>query len=183
METDGSEAGPFGELFFAGLVRRARRIADLSQRELARAAGVSQSAVSKIEAGALTPSVALFQRILGAAGLWLVVVDAKGCVVEPMEDWDDTRDGAGRRYPSHLDTILDPEPGEWWADKYGLMRPPETFRRDRELRDAQRARSQWEVRVAKNRFLPPPPDPWAERRRQQWLREHLNGPQPGESAG
>ena len=44
-----------------------------------------------------------------------------------MRDWEDTRDGAERRYPSHLDTILDPEPGEWWADIYGLARPPETF--------------------------------------------------------
>jgi transcriptional regulator with XRE-family HTH domain len=157
---------------FAGLVRRARRIADLSQREMARAAGVSQAAVSKIEAGALVPSCALLQRVLGAAGLWLVVVDAQGRVVEPMADWPDVRDGARRRYPSHLDTILDPEPGEWWADVYGLMRPPETFRRDREFRDAQRRRSQWEVRVAKYRLAPPPPDPWAEVRRREWLRQH-----------
>jgi transcriptional regulator with XRE-family HTH domain len=152
---DGSDEFPF-----AGAVRRARRIADLSQRELARAAGVSQAAVSRIEAGALRPSVALLRRVLAVAGLLLVVVDQGGQVVEPMADWDDTRDGAERRYPSHLDTILDPEPDEWWGDKYGLMRPPETFRRDRLLRDMQRARSQWEVRVAKYRFAPPPPDPW-----------------------
>jgi hypothetical protein len=75
-----------------------------------------------------------------------------------MEDWDDTRDGAERRYPSHLDTILDPEPGEWWADIYGLARPPETFHRSREMRDAQRRRSVWEVRVGQNRGVPPPPD-------------------------
>jgi transcriptional regulator with XRE-family HTH domain len=147
----------------SGLVRRARRIGDMSQRELARAAGVSQAAVSRVEAGTLVPSLGLLQKILGIAGLWLVVVDGAGHVVEPMEDWQDTRDGAGRRYPSHLDTILDPRPGEWWGDRYGLMRPPETFRRDRAVRDMQRARSQWEVRVAKFRNVPPPPDPYVGR--------------------
>jgi hypothetical protein len=33
---------------------------------------------------------------------------------------------AERRYPAHLDTVLDPAPGEWWGDRYGLARPPET---------------------------------------------------------
>jgi transcriptional regulator with XRE-family HTH domain len=146
-------------LLYSGLVRRARRIADMSQREMAAAARVSQAAISGIEAGGSAPSIALLQRILGVAGLWLVVVDHEGRVVLPMEDWDDNLDGAGRRYPSHLDTIVDPEPGEWWADVYGLTRPPETFRRDRVARDARRARSQWEVRVAKHRTIPPPPRP------------------------
>jgi len=49
--------------------------------------------------------------------------------------------------------------GEWWADDYGLARPPETFYRDRRLRDAMRARSQWEVRVAKLRNSPEPRRP------------------------
>jgi len=66
---------------------------------------------------------------------------------------------AAMRYPSHLDTILDPVAGEWWADDYGLARPPETFYRDRRLRDAMRARSQWEVRVAKLRNSPEPRRP------------------------
>jgi transcriptional regulator with XRE-family HTH domain len=142
----------------AGLVRRARRIADFSQRQLAKAAGVSQATISRIEAGTLVPSLATFSRLMRSAGLWLTVADEQGRVVQPMEDWDDTRDGAGRRYPSHLDTILDPEPGEWWADVYGLCRPPETFHRDREWRDVLRRRSQWEVR-RKYRGLPWPPDP------------------------
>ena len=60
---------------FSGMMRRARRIADMSQREMARAAGVSQAAISKVEAGTLTPSVGLLQRVLRVAGLWLVVVD------------------------------------------------------------------------------------------------------------
>lgn len=140
-----------------GLVRRARRMADMSQRQMARFAKVAPSTIGKVEAGRMVPSIDLFERILGAAGLYLVAVDQDGRVVSPMEDWDDTRDGAERRYPAHLDTILDPEPGEWWADIYGLARPPETFHRSRAHRDAQRRRSQWEVRVAQHRGVPPPP--------------------------
>lgn len=143
-----------------GLIRAARRRADLSQRELARAAGAHASTVSRIESGALVPSVRMIERILAVAGLRLVVVDDDGRLVQPMQDRDDVRDGAERRYPTHYDTILDPEPGEWWADIYGLARPPETFYRNRERRDAMRARSRWEVRVAQLRNVPPPPRIW-----------------------
>jgi transcriptional regulator with XRE-family HTH domain len=141
----------------AGLVRRVRRIADMSQRQMARFAKVAPSTIGRVEAGSMVPSLDLLERILSAAGLYLAVVDQDGHVVQPMADWDDTRDGAERRYPAHLDTILDPRPGEWWADVYGLARPPETFHRDRAHRDAQRRRSQWEVRVAQHRGVPPPP--------------------------
>jgi hypothetical protein len=120
---------------------------------------VSAGTIGKVETGTATPSLGLFRRILVVAGLHLVVVDSDACVVQPMGDWDQLCDGAGRRYPSHLDTIVDPKPGEWWGDIYGLTRPPETFRRDRESRDVQRARSQWEVRAAKYRSVPPPPYP------------------------
>lgn len=107
----------------------------------------------------MTPSLGVMFALLRSAGLWLVAVDAAGRIVLPMEDWENTRDGAERRYPSHLDTILDPERGEWWGDIYGLSRPPETFHRDREWRDVCRRRSQWEVRVAKYRYEPRPPSP------------------------
>jgi transcriptional regulator with XRE-family HTH domain len=142
-----------------GLLRRARRLADLSQRELARVAKVSQPTVARIESGTRTPSVDLMQRLIAPAGLYLVVVDGEGRIVPPMRECEETRDGANRRYPSHLDTILDPRPGEWWADEYGLARPPETFYRDRQRRDYQPALSQWEVRVKQNRGVPPPRHP------------------------
>ena len=129
----------------------------MSQRQMARFAKVAPSTVGKVEAGKMVPSVDVLERLLGAAGLYLAVVDQDGRMVLPMEDWDDTRDGAERRYPSHLNTILDPEIGEWWADIYGLARPPETYHRSRADRDARRRRSQWEVRVAKHRGDPPPP--------------------------
>ncbi|MEU2612687.1 helix-turn-helix domain-containing protein [Micromonospora sp. NPDC007271] len=143
----------------AGIVRAVRRRADASQRELARLARVHPSTIGRIEAGTLTPSLAMLHRIISVAGFRLAVVDESGRVLKPMRDRADLRDGAGRRYPAHLDIVVDPEPGEWWADRYGLARPPETFYRDRAVRDALRRRSQWEVRVAKYRAVPPPPDP------------------------
>ncbi len=147
-----------------GLVRAVRRRAGLSQRELATRAEVSPSTINRIEAGALEPSVAVLRRILAVADLDLVPVDRDGRLVRPMLDHrDDLRDGAERRYPSHLDTILDPEYGEWWGDRYGLARPPETFHRSRRRRDVQRHRSQWETRGSKG------PVP---RTVESWLRFH-----------
>jgi transcriptional regulator with XRE-family HTH domain len=143
-----------------GLVRAARRHADCSQRELAARARVARSTIGRIEAGSLRPSLTLLQRLLAVAGLQLVAVDQAGRLVPPMrDDRDDLRDDAERRYPSHLDTVLDPRPGEWWGDRYGLARPPETFYRDRRRRDAQRRRSRWEVQVAQRRHVPHPADP------------------------
>lgn len=142
-----------------GLVRTIRRLADLSQRELALTAKVSRSTVARVESGELTPSLGMLLRLLAVARLNLVVIDEQGRVVQPMRVWDDTRDGAERQFPAHLDLILDPKRGEWWADVYGLARPPETFHRDRAWRDARRRRSQWEIRVDQFRGTPPPPDP------------------------
>lgn len=152
-----AEVSPLGEL--PGLIRRVRRIADLSQRELASRAGVSTATVNRIETGTLVPRLHTLQRLLASADLRLVVVDSDGRVVAPMRTWQDLTDDGGRRYPAHLDTVIDPRPGEWWADIYGLARPPETFRRNRAIRDQERRRSQWEVRVAQHRNEPPPRDP------------------------
>ncbi len=128
-------------------------------RELAQVAKVSPSTVARIESGALVPSLTMLLRLLAAGRLMLVATTEHGAVVQPMRVWDDTRNGAGRLFPAHLDLILDPRRGEWWADVYGLARPPETFHRDRRYRDARRRRSQWEVRVKQFRAVAPPPDP------------------------
>lgn len=141
-----------------GLVRQVRRLADLSQRELAKKIGVSHSTISRLEAGRLVPSVATLLRILEAADLVLVVADAEGRVVEPLRIWDETRDGGEKAFPAHLDLILDPKSDDWWGSQYGLARPPETYHRSRYKRDAQRNRSVWEVRVEQHRHDPPPPE-------------------------
>ncbi|MBN9735834.1 MULTISPECIES: helix-turn-helix transcriptional regulator [unclassified Pseudonocardia] len=142
----------------SGLVRAVRRRAELSQRELAERTGLARSTIGRIESRSLAPSLDTLSAILDVAGLRLVAVDQENRLVRPMEDIPgDVRDGAGRRFPSHLDTVLDPVDGEWWADRFGLARPPETFRRDRAMRDVMRARSVWEVRVALYRCVPAPP--------------------------
>ncbi|NDL55655.1 helix-turn-helix domain-containing protein [Phytoactinopolyspora mesophila] len=52
----------------AGLVAAARAKRGVSQRELARAAGVPQSTVAAVESGRRQPSVAMLERLLNAAG-------------------------------------------------------------------------------------------------------------------
>ncbi|GAA1887524.1 helix-turn-helix domain-containing protein [Asanoa iriomotensis] len=142
----------------SGLLRAARRRADLSQRQLAKKSGASHGTVGRIEAGDLAPSLAMVERLLDACGFRIVVVDrVSRRKLQPIVDSDNTVDGGYRRFPAHLNVILDPLPGEWWGDIYGLARPPETFYRDRRRRDRQRRRSQWEVRVEKFRAVAPPP--------------------------
>jgi transcriptional regulator with XRE-family HTH domain len=55
------------------LVREARLRAGLTQAELARAAGVPQSTVGRVESGARIPSTALLERLIEAAGFELRV--------------------------------------------------------------------------------------------------------------
>jgi transcriptional regulator with XRE-family HTH domain len=160
--TDSATESPsilVGSETVAGIVRAVRRRSGMSQRDLAEAAGVASSTVAKLETGRLIPSLMTFLRILGVAELVLVVTDEHGDVVRPMGVWDDTHDAAGRKFPAHLDLIIDPRVGEWWGDTYGLYRPPETFHRSRTYRDAKRKLSQWSVRVKQFRHAPKPPDP------------------------
>ena len=151
-----------GGYSLAGVIRRVRREADLSQRQLAIAAKLAPSTVAAFETGKKIPSVDSLQRILNAANYLLVVLDSSGRAVPALDVWDNLADLAGRRFPPHLDTIVDPTYGEWWADRYGLARPPETFRRDRAIRDYERRMSRWEVRVAQCRLdeKPRPPNAW-----------------------
>ena len=104
----------------------------MSQRELAKAAEVSPATVARMEVGQLDPRVGQLQRLLDLVCWSVVVIDLEGRFVVPLEEFQgDLRDGAERRFPAHLDTILDPRRGEWWGDTFGLARPPETFTRDR----------------------------------------------------
>jgi transcriptional regulator with XRE-family HTH domain len=125
-------------------VRRVRRVSDRSQRELAATVGLSLSSIARLEAGSSVPRLNHLELLLALAGWRLAVLDDDRREVHPLREYDaDLRDGAERRFPAHLDVIVEPEPGEWWGDQYGLARPPETFRRDRLARDRQRALSQY----------------------------------------
>ena len=122
-----------------GLLRRVRRLADMSQRELARAAGMSAAAVGRAEAGG-DLRVGQLVRIAALAGLRLALVDHRGTEVTPMRA-DAVRDAARRSFPAHLDTRHGDE--DWWGGPHRpRLRPPRhTFDRDRDLRDARRRAS------------------------------------------
>lgn len=102
---------------YGGLLRRVRRLADLSQRELAERAGVAASVVSRIETGWTHPRIPTLERLLAAAGFRLQAVSRDGTVIETDHTWleqDQPRDGAHRRFPAHLD-VRTPHPRRpWW---------------------------------------------------------------------
>jgi transcriptional regulator with XRE-family HTH domain len=118
----------------SGAVRRIRRIADLSQRELAAATGISASAIAHAEAGTRDLHVGHLMRAAAVAGLRVALLDDQGREVEGMRTAA-VRDLSGRRFPAHLDTVHSDE--RWWRyeERYDRRRPTYTFDRDREGRD------------------------------------------------
>ncbi|WP_076259372.1 helix-turn-helix domain-containing protein [Intrasporangium flavum] len=97
------------------LTARVRRLADLSQRELAARLGLAPASVARVESGAGLPSLTTLCRIVEVAGLRLAVLDADGREVMPVSD-DVVRDNQGRRFPAHLDVAPPDEvPYERWA--------------------------------------------------------------------
>ena len=66
----------------ATTLRNARRAAGLSQRELARRAGVAQPAVARIEAGGVVPRVDTLEHLLRACGHTLEVTRRAGAGVD-----------------------------------------------------------------------------------------------------
>jgi HTH-type transcriptional regulator/antitoxin HipB len=95
------------------MVRRIRRLADLSQRELSARIGISKSAVAAAESGRAGLDARVLARAAALAGLRLALVDGQGREVPGM-DPDAVRDTAGRLYPAHLDTRYSDE--GWWHD-------------------------------------------------------------------
>jgi len=96
-------------------VMRVRRLADLSQRDLAERLRSSQSAVARLESGNAQVTVSAFVGVLRQAGLRLAVLDAEGREVAPVPA-DTVRDNQGRRFPAHLDVAPPDEvPWERWA--------------------------------------------------------------------
>lgn len=147
------------ELDLVGMLRRIRRTADLSQRELAARIGVGKSAVAAAESGTRGLDVRAVARAAALAGLCLALVDAAGGTL-PAMDPGGVRDRAGRRFPAHLDTRHGDQ--DWWHDahRYSRDRPWYTFDRDRERRDLLRRRDG----TPADHQLPRPGDSPAERR-------------------
>jgi transcriptional regulator with XRE-family HTH domain len=130
-----SDPGPFS---LSGALRRARRIADMSQREMATAASIARSTLAAAEASTRDLPVSALARAAAVAGLRLALLDAEGTEVAPMDD-DAVRDMGSRRFPAHLDTRYSEE--DWWhgQERYSREQPWYTFDRRRDLRDRFRA--------------------------------------------
>src|SRR3954447_1421931 len=93
------------------LLRRIRRTADLSQRQLADGLGVARSTVARAETGERDLPATVLARAAELAGLRLALGDGTGAEVAGM-DPDAIRDAGGRHFPAHLD----PRHGDiWWG--------------------------------------------------------------------
>jgi transcriptional regulator with XRE-family HTH domain len=123
----------------AGVLRRIRRLADVSQRELAQAVDVSKSYVGGAESGTSGLDVRVLARAAAVAGLRLVLLDGAGHEATPMSA-QTVRDTGNRRFPAHLDTRHSDE--GWWhgPHRYDREQPWYTFDRDRRTRDWYRRR-------------------------------------------
>ncbi len=131
---DWSEADLLGRY-----VVRARRRADLSQRELAATLGVSRATVARIETGRTRPAAALLAQVLAIAGLRLAVVDEEGREVAPVSGRE-VRDNAGRRFPGHLEVAPPDEvPRHRWANPRYDRPTAQAWYHRREERDRLRA--------------------------------------------
>jgi len=108
--------GPF-DGGVAGLVRRIRRILDVSQRGLAELLEVSQSVVARWETERTSPRVSVLQEMLRLAGITVALHDEEsGEEVAPMRA-DGARKRNGSRFPAHVDLRVT----GWWV--------PRAFRR------------------------------------------------------
>lgn len=104
--------GPFdGDV--PGVVRRVRRILNVSQRGLAALLEVSQSVVARWETGRTSPRARVLQQMLRLAGLRVTLHDASsGEEVLPMRA-DGARQHGGSRYPAHVDLSA----RGWWVPR------------------------------------------------------------------
>ena len=126
-------AGP-EEFSLEGTLRRIRRTADMSQREMAAAAGIPRSTLAAGESGDRDLGARALARAAAVAGLRLALLDGEGAEMRPMDD-DAVRDMVGRRFPAHLDTRYSEE--DWWhgPERYSRRQPWYTFDRRRDVRD------------------------------------------------
>ena len=104
--------GPF-DGHVPGLVRRIRRILEVSQRGLAAILEVSQSVVARWETGRTSPRADVLDRMLRLAGLRTTFHDEEtGAEVGPMRD-DGPRRHGGNRFPAHGDLWVT----GWWVPR------------------------------------------------------------------
>jgi transcriptional regulator with XRE-family HTH domain len=146
----------------AGMLRRIRRIADCSQRELAQRLDMPKGTLAAAETGTRELPVSMVARAASLIGGRLAVLDASGEELRPM-DRDAVRDAAGRLFPAHLDTRHGDE--HWWGGEHRprLRQPRYTFHRDRSWRDGRRH----DGGTPEDHHTPRPGDSLTERRAQR----------------
>lgn len=93
----------------ATLVRQSRRVGNLSQRELAEAAAIHQSAIAAVEAGHRDLRVSTLERLLGASGAQLITLPTTATPVVGAADaiYDCLRRGDERRAFRHFIALAD----------------------------------------------------------------------------
>jgi len=153
----------------AGAVRRIRRRADMSQRQVAEACGVAATVVAKAEARTRDLPTLVVSRLAAVAGLRLALLDsATGDEVQPMTD-DAVRDAGDRHFPAHLDTRHGDD--DWWGTEHRprTRQPRYTYDVDRRLRDRRRREA-----TPDDHHAPAPGDSLTERaaarRQERWRR-------------
>ncbi|MBB3676891.1 helix-turn-helix domain-containing protein [Modestobacter versicolor] len=141
----------------AGLLRRIRRTADCSQRELAERIGASKATVAAAESGTRDLPASVLARAAQCAGARLVVLCSDGAELLPM-DPDAVRDAGWRQFPAHLDTRHGDE--DWWGGPHRprTRQPRYTFDRDRLRRDGRRSAG-----LPDDHHVPQPGDSLADR--------------------
>jgi transcriptional regulator with XRE-family HTH domain len=89
----------------------------LSQRGLAEATGVSKSAIARLEAGTLPPSVVRWLQTISDLGLAFTVAPEqyRDDLVAPPPH----RDAAGRQFPAHAVARWQSMPPTWWFVRNG----------------------------------------------------------------
>jgi transcriptional regulator with XRE-family HTH domain len=128
-------AHPVSVFDLTGALRRIRRRADMSQRELAAACGVATSVFAQAESRRRGLSVDLLVRAAALAQLRLALLDDQGNEVTGMTD-EGARDRGYRRLPAHLDTFHSDARRSHYEARRTRTQPTYTFYRIRADRDA-----------------------------------------------
>ena len=106
-----------------GVLRALRWRAGHNQRELAAAAQVPVSTVTRLEGeGESDVRLSTLVRLVGSVGLRLAVVDDEGTQLAVPFGQGHFRDGGDRILPAHRPTY-DPRTGYWWGK--GLLQQPD----------------------------------------------------------
>jgi DNA-binding XRE family transcriptional regulator len=99
-------------------LRAGRARLELSQRELAQRAGLTQAAIARLERGDYDPRLSWVLAALDAVGAGLELP-------QPEQRWrrdgEYVRDNAGRRLPAHLGPYRLRSPHSWWPGQTQIL--------------------------------------------------------------